>query len=419
MPPLRWCPPLLCGLVLAGCVIGEEDSLGREDLPAMVVTQEAVRALGKEYAGLVRHDEDSGAVNQTDAADDTLDPDDTADDLIRAGRRGGYEVSYDDPQFAAFTRRKGLLGVTVGVDLFRDQYAAAKYLRKQVNDFQALRGEVIDDDSGARLFTVRRFRVTGVGIQPAGLEYAAGIGRVRAYSTLIAFQRGPVVAGVQIGRADKHYRRAHALRVARALDRRIQAVLAGKPPADGKPIVRKRPSSLGRLTTMALQPEDIGKGVTVADNRKVPKKGTEASFVRDFDINDGYVGGSTLTKLISEVDLYETPGDAALSLRLLSGKEGRHILTRAIVDGYAEEAGYRPAGFRLDPLRGSPANMRGYSVTFDTEDGRFEGIFYFVRVGRGITTVSAFGFDRDVRPADVLRLAKRAKTRLARGLAKT
>jgi hypothetical protein len=422
MPLVRRCLACLCVLALAGCVLGEEDSLGRDDLPGMIVGPGTVRALGKEYAGLLRHNEDSGAVSQAEAADATVDPDDTPDDLVRAGRRGGYAVSYDDPQFAAFTRRKGLLGVNFSVDLFRDQYAAAKYLRKLTTDYQDLRGQVIDDDSGARLFTARRFAVKAVGHQAIGFEYAAGIGRVRAYSAYIAFRRGPVVAGVQIGRADKRYRRAHALKLARAFDRRIQSVLGGEAPDTEDLVVKAKPrSSLSRLAAMALQPTDVGKGVTVADNRKVQRDNTEASFARQFDLNEIYVrvGRSFVTRLVSEVDLYETQGDATLSLRLLSGKEGRRILTRAIVDGFSEKAGLKPPGFRLEQLPRTLASAQGYSVTFDGDVGRVEGVFYFVRVGRGITAVSAFGLERQMRATDILRLASRAKTRLARGLAKS
>ena len=90
-------------LALAACGGGDElsdalDGLTLNDLSVMVLEQEA---LG-EIADGFEVDEDSGFVSSAEAAENSIDPGDTAQSFESRGRVGGYTLEFTDPDFAGF-----------------------------------------------------------------------------------------------------------------------------------------------------------------------------------------------------------------------------------------------------------------------------------------------------------------------------
>src|SRR5439155_138254 len=69
-------------------------------------------------------DPSSGVVSNADAADDALSPGVTAATFARLGRITGYTLDYNDAAGTALSKRRGLLEIETGVELYRSPAAA-------------------------------------------------------------------------------------------------------------------------------------------------------------------------------------------------------------------------------------------------------------------------------------------------------
>ena len=167
-------------------------SVTENDLAIMVLPQED---LGEEFAGLEIED-DSGFSDSEEAADGTIDPDDTAEDLEQAGRINGYELSYSDPVLSALEAGVGVIEVTTEVDLFRDAGAASDHLAKQVSDWQQLEGEEIE--AGLTLEKVEKFAVDGLADEAVGLRGRVSFAEVQFYQTVVAFRLDRLVGAARL-----------------------------------------------------------------------------------------------------------------------------------------------------------------------------------------------------------------------------
>jgi hypothetical protein len=216
--------PFLCVAALAACGSTPEESSGPEyvnkaDLATMVLPQDELGALAE---GLEIAPDESGWTSHRKAAKETLDPDDSAASLSARGRVTGYALTYENP---GPKRRRGLLLLGTSVDLMRDEIYAAELLDKHVQDFEDREGL---SNSGVKLVRVALFEVPGAGDEAAGVRAALRSGRRKVYYTLAFLRRGRVLGAAGILRADERRANADVLGLAKALDRRIQGVLAGQ-----------------------------------------------------------------------------------------------------------------------------------------------------------------------------------------------
>ena len=197
-------------------------SVTKDHLPVMVLPQED---LGEEFADL-EVDEGSGFVDNQEAADNSIDPDDTAGDLEGAGRINGYELVYiDSDLLSALEAGGGVYEVGTGVELFEDGRAASDYLAKQVDDYLGLEGEEID--VGLTLEKVETFAVGGLADEAVGLRARASLRDVQLYGTVVIFRLDRLVGAVGVGRVDDANVNSQVEAIARALEQRIEGVLLG------------------------------------------------------------------------------------------------------------------------------------------------------------------------------------------------
>jgi len=196
-------------------------SVVENDLAIMVLPQEN---LGDEFADL-ETDEDSGFVDNQEAADGTIDPDDTASDLEQAGRINGYELSYTDTSLSALEAGEGVVVVATDVNLFRDVGAASDFLAKEADDHQRFEGKEIRP--GLILEEVETFAVDGLGDEAIGLRARASLGDAKLYLTSISFRLDRLVGGAWLFRADDASVNSQVEAIARALEERIKDVLLG------------------------------------------------------------------------------------------------------------------------------------------------------------------------------------------------
>jgi hypothetical protein len=175
------------------------------------------RELGPEARGLER-EEDSGPSDNAAGAEDTLDPNDTARDLGRAGRIQGYDLYFTG--FSALVGDEdGLAGVATSVELFRDAESAERYMTKQLGEYDRYEGKEVDD---ILLRSVRPYDVGDIGDQNAGVELELAEAKDTARLWVVAFRVDRVVATANVFRTDDVSAEDYSLRVARALRDRIE-----------------------------------------------------------------------------------------------------------------------------------------------------------------------------------------------------
>ena len=219
----RGATALICGALLAGCGGGKSPDVTRNvtraDLGRMALSK---RALGPLAKGLEDRKGESGPTGNRAGADDTVDPRDTARTLARAGRVTGYQWNY------AARRRpapKGVLGMSIEVELFRTEKAASRYLKKQIHDFERFGGR---DLEGLKLASVETFDVGDVGDEAQGVRAVARFGKDALFDTVVGFRRGRVVGSAAVFLGRELVISSDVERIADALDDRIKRVAAAR-----------------------------------------------------------------------------------------------------------------------------------------------------------------------------------------------
>ena len=411
MPLAARCLALAGALLLAGCGLGnggskakEEQKITKADLARMVVPRDE---LGTVAVGL-RIEADAGPVGNAEAAEGTLDPDDTAETLAGVGRVAGHELAYERPGLVAVKKPRGVLYAGTEVELLRDPVYAANHLNKQLNDFQRLQGR---KDTGVRLSRVSTFDAPGVGEEAEGLRATASFAGVRMHMTLVAFRRGRLVGVASMARADRRNVADETRRLARRLDARIQGVLAGRIRGAADAVDPSKAAFPGRerLPALTLQASDVGPGATVSEQGGKKKDGY-VSHQRTF--TDVRVGRSHLVVLRAETQLYRNQTAGTLAFRLLKTPDGRRLYARVAMKSFADESGFKPRKVVVRPLAGVGRGAAGLVVAFQLPTGKFRIASVFVRSGRHLQAVTAFCRAESFYPGDLLPLAERARRRL-------
>lgn len=376
---------LLAVLAAVACS-GEErgsdqppSSVGQDQLAIMVLSADT---LGAAAAGLQLDAETSGVRDNEAAAAGSLDPDDNAAELERAGRITGYELDYADSDLTALAAAEGIYEIGTRVQLFTDAGAASQFLTRQIADYVRLDGA--GTSSAYRLNGVSTFSVD-IGDEAIGLTTGIGLGQIPLHGTLVSFRVGPLLATAQLLRSDDVDDAIRVQQIARTLEQRIEGVLRGE--VTGEPVPLPAPRSLGPPAsdldpaTMALRLEDLPAGTAVADEGYVDDTTAVATFRRSFDV-------SSLLRLETEVRLLGSSAEASLALAGIA----EELETGASVE--------RPAAADLGD------DSLAISAVLETE----QSYAVVVQVGRAVGAVLAVGDTVD--PATVRDLARALVARM-------
>ena len=392
------------------------DSLGANDLAIMVLPQEE---LGDEFADL-EVDEDSGFEDNKVRADDTIDPDDTADDLERAGRINGYDLTYSDPALSALDAGEGVIAVSTEVELFEDASAASDFLAKQMDDFGRLEGEEIE--SGLTLAEVDTFAVDGLADEAMGLRSRGAFGDTEFYDTTVAFRLDRLVGAAVLDRADDADVNSQVEEIARKLEGRIEGALLGEvtgtpvpvPPGGDEETTVPRPEGAPDLAAMALSLDDLPAGVSVDREGYVEDEDTVASYEREFDVSLVRIGTSRFTSLENDIGLYADASEALAPMfgfeALLTGESGPDLFAA----GFSEGAGLDVTNVQMEslPLPDLGDDSFGLHVSFDTPIGPLEVVYAVARVGRASGLLILTGSAGEVDVTDVIPLAEAMAQRM-------
>ena len=391
------------------------ESLGENDLAIMVLPQDK---LGDEFADL-EVDEDSGFQDNKSRADNTIDPEDTADDLEGAGRINGYELMYHDPSWSALDTGEGVLSVDTEVELFKDSDGASDFLAKQIDDYQQLEGEEVEADMV--LEEVETFAVEGLADEATGLRQQVSFGDAQVYGTVVAFRLDRLVGAATLARADDADVNSQVEEIARTLEERIEGVLLGEITGTPVPIPEEEeeatvtpPEGIPDLAAMALSLDDLPAGVSIDHEGYVADEDTVASYEREFDLGEAHIGASQLSGLESDIDLYkdslETSGAFAGFQTLFTGESSEEFFASALSQGAGFEATNVQAESVTLPDLGD--DSFAVHVSFDTPLGSYESAFVFVQTGRVVGTLTVTGPAGEVSVTDVELLAEAMTERM-------
>jgi hypothetical protein len=394
-----------CGVLSRGNDSAEP--IDDEQLAVMVVPQEQ---LGPAAKGL-NVDDDSGPYGNKEAAQDTVDPRDTAAALAAGGRVGGYELAYSSPKALDIWRSGGgYSDVTTSVELFETPSDAAVYLDTQARDFARFEGKPIGH--GVRLTKTDVARITDIGESAWMIRGTGRFGKMTARGTVVAFRRGRIVGAVSISRGDTRDITNQARIIARSLDHRIVTALDGSLEAEPVSLpLEPGPGSVRRLGAMTLSPSDLPAGVSVGSEGREETSVGEVSYARSFNVDGTPFPGSRFLTLKAETNLVADEAEARVALSALGSKHGRELLEKTFKQKFDI-----PGHTTVVPMPGLPGGMVGSVFTLRTPKGRFEAFQITLRVKNVVETLTSFSQAGAADPADLEALAVKARARLESAL---
>jgi hypothetical protein len=407
----------LATLAVAACGGDEAPDFAAVKAKQLAIMPLPPRDLGGLVRGLVVDAEESGYLNNVDAAEDTLDPFDTPDDLFQAGRRNGYALGYFDDDLSSLRSGAGVVSVVSGVDLFTTPERARTYLQKELDDYRRFDGEQVDE--GVELSDVEVRKLDDLGEGAWLVRATATVEGAAIHATFAAFTHDRVMGGASIIRADREPMWKRAEELGRALYERIDGVARGELDEKPVPIVDADRQSTGdpadaeKLARLALSLDDLPRGVRVVREGVV----ADNTFEREFEPGDVVFGRSRLLELETRVELRSAQAETAAQLNVLrtvlGGRRGQEFVKEA----FAEQSGTNPTDVRVREI---PSSIEGGSLVVRgevrTRAGSFVTYLGFVRVDRAIGSLFVAGRKQDLRDADMLALAETFGARIATGL---
>ena len=407
MPKLRTALPLAFVVLLAGCGAGKDGAaparkVKRSDLGRMVVPK---RDLGALTRGLKLDREWSGRIDNKKATEDTIDPRDTGRTLTRAGRVQGYGLTYASWRHPSAL---GVVAVSQGVELFRNEKAASVYLNKQLADFERFRGRKVD---GIKLASVEKFDVD-IGDESGGLRvhgvYPAGRGG--AFSTSVGFRRGRVVGNASVLLRRDLLVSGDVERIADALDDRVKDIASRKVRVAVSSAIRNARRHLSPKP-LTLRGEDFPVRTKLAHQGSFPGPGVRV-YLREYDVLGGRLAGSKVFYVRSIAQVFDNAGFAARDRKYLATAEGANTVAHRFLRAAFGPSGYSPRNVTARPLQWRGADTAGFHFFFRAPKGRVEGVLLSVTHGRLSGSVLVMGFDQDVEPAAVLAMREKLRARL-------
>ena len=148
----------------------------------MVLTETDIVA---EFPGADTDSEGGEYQDNEQAAEDTIDPDDTAENLAFLGRLDGFTVEF---------ARGETLGGGASVDLFDSPESAAAFLKRQIDDHHRLVGSEIGEGAGLSAFQELEGPDIGTDSAVGQLTISLVAFDVDINGTFVVWQRGSIVA---------------------------------------------------------------------------------------------------------------------------------------------------------------------------------------------------------------------------------
>ena len=321
----------------------------------------------------------SGVVTNADAADDALSTGVTGATFARLGRITGYTLDYNDAAGAALNKRRGLLEIETSVELYRSSGAArAGFAFHRRDDAKFATLKLV----GAS-FVLTPLKAPRLGDTQYGWSVITKLkGKPPIYGAEVVVQAGALIAITSVAAAERSTSPSLAGALAKQLQARIDAVLAGTisgPPVTLPGKLKAGPPPHGPdLSALALRPSDVGRGkVTVThQGYQLDKDLTPISeYVRELDPAGPFVF------LRQEVALFHSATEASYTITFLEAALKSPDFLRSVGAKDFKQAHITSFASKPVALRAGDEG-RGVLATVGLADGRkFNEGFVLLRVG--------------------------------------
>jgi hypothetical protein len=170
---------------------------------------------------------------------------------------------------------------------------------------------------------------------------------------------------------------------------------------------------------MALALDDLPEGATVTREEYVEPDNALAAYEREFDVSATPLGSSRLIGLESDVEIAESAGFVAATLRTLpvifTGPGSKRFLIEQFESG---ANGIQVSSVEVERLSASGLGdqAEAFDALFVTNAGTFESLFAFFRVDRALGTLIAMSAKGSVSWRDVRPLAEAQAQRMREAL---
>ena len=352
---------------------------------------------------------DNGFEDNEAAADKTIPPEDTAQDLDAQGRLDGYQHS--------FTDATALFSLRTTAELFDSSDLARTFIETQFGDFFFLVGQEIDQDP---IVTLDAYQLNP--FPPSvGDDARAGLlavtvqtdgGPVEVVNNFLVWRSGRVVAGVQVVSFDGQERVEAVARLSLVMEQRIDQVFAMEIPVAPTPSPTPTPTPIPLLDLEAMAPtlEDIP-GAVVHEEGIVEDPITLETYVREFRPPESEasfpLGSSQVGQVVARLEQYATAGEASefpLALADISPDLFGDLLGQSLVEALGITAEDLVAASVDLPTLGDAA--AGFQITVGAAEVRQDIFFVFSARGRVAPVLTVVGLAGEVAAADVVALAQ-------------
>jgi hypothetical protein len=350
----------------------------------------------------------SGAVSNAEAGRDAYLLGDDARALAAQGRLTGYSLQYAD--------RSGRTDIGTSVSLFASAGQAARFVPRQAAEVRQLATALAPLVDGVREVSVPR--LSGGRAASAHVRF----GGRRFFIATVTFRRGPIVATVDL-RRPRADARALAVRLARALDRRIAGVLRGT--IGGPPVAIPRPgprSAAGGLDlrTAALRYADLPTGF-LPDFQGFLAPGAELAVYHRSFVTTGpprRLAGSRLARVEATVELSVNLVEAVSKVAVMGAMSAPALEAYGQADARHIGAGPR-ARVRVTRLRAPRVGDQSVTLRqrIATPGLAVESVRVYFRVGPLVGLVVGYGLAGGLRPGGVVALARAQAAHISAGLA--
>jgi hypothetical protein len=391
------------------------ESVSRQDLAVMVLPQEAFGTPAEDL------DVASGSGFQTSAAiaSDSIDPEDTPDDIDEMGFVAAYHLMFIDPTGIVLEEGKGVFIASSTVELFSDREAARNRYSKWLEDQRRFSGQVL---KGIRRDLLEEIEVDGIGDAATLARFHITSGDTDFYAPGTAFTIGPLFVRSGFVRVDEVDMGKEVRDLAVIHEARIEGILLGKideipvpiPVEEDELQAAGAPSGPPFPEEMVLTLADLPDRAFIQQEGYVEDEDNQSEYVRGFDVSAVDIGNTRANQLSSNVSLYADEREAAnlmSSVRAVYESDlGREVLQRVLTS----RAQFKETVLSVAVVESSGVGETAFAIVYayDAPVGEIQGMIYSFQVGRAIGRLNVESSFGEIVLGDIEELARIGAARM-------
>jgi hypothetical protein len=389
-------------VLIAACGGGDDElttaleDVSKGDLATMALPQSDFGSITSGF----EVDTDSGLQDNSNAADDSMDPDDDSRDFVDAGRISGYELSFENSDIAGvISTGEGVISVGSEIEIFESNDQASADIARKLAEFVEYEGEELD---GLVIGPHTQFDVADLGDESGGIEFSRTIpsANLTVFGTIVYVRMGRLEAAIIIGAIDDQNLREEAEAAAVKLEERMRGVLLGE--IDEEPVEIPvdptqqtsrpvdTPDGVPDLSAVALQLSDLPTGFEIEEEGYEPLPDEE--FTREFGTGDALsieIGQTEVVGIQNTINVFDSPAEAELFqtsiMQLLQGEQGKEFFASSFSQGAGFEV--EVGDFQQRPLNNIGADGVAVFALIKTGLGDCAITFMVVRDGPAVSSI--------------------------------